>query len=55
MRLTASITLNGRYRKTRVSLVVNKATFTNAFPVSELNVWNRMANQALPGQFETFE
>jgi len=27
-----------------------QATFTNAFPVSELNVWNRMANQALAGQ-----
>jgi hypothetical protein len=31
------------------------ATFTDASPVFELNVWNREANQALPGQFETLE
>ena len=37
-------------RKRPVTIVrLGSATFTNAFPVSELNVWNRMANQALPG------
>ena len=30
---------------------VNKATFTDASPVFELNVWNREINQAPPGQF----
>jgi hypothetical protein len=27
-----------------------QATFADASPVLELNVWNRDANQALPGQ-----
>jgi hypothetical protein len=40
-------------RKRPVTIVrLGSATFTNAFPVSELNVWNRMANQALPGQLQ---
>ena len=42
---------DGRERQ----LGVSRATFTDASPVFELNVWNREANQAPPGHFETFE
>jgi hypothetical protein len=34
---------------------VDKRPLPTPSPVFELNVWNREANQALPGQFETLE
>ena len=44
-----------RSGRSRTATRGQQATFTDASPVFELNVWNREANQAPPDHFETFE
>jgi hypothetical protein len=48
--LSASSTLNGGFRSERLAAPGQQATFTDTSSVFELNVRNREANQALPGQ-----